>query len=500
MDLNHSTLKEISTDEIVLPHAETFELPEKILQFGTGRLLRGLPDYYIDNANRAGIFNGRVVAVKSTNRGDVSAYKRQDQLYTICEREIVNDKMVEANTISSAISRVLVAQEEWQEVLQCAHNEELKVIISNTTEVGIQLLPNEDIKRYPPRSFPGKLLAFLYERFRVFEGSSESGMVIIPTELIPDNGEKLKSVVTELAASNNLEPAFTEWLETHNHFCSSLVDRIVSIPNKITAPLLEKQLGYKDDLLTITEMYSLWAIEGDEQIKEVLTFHKADRSVIIMPDISVYRELKLRLLNAPHTFTCGVAFLAGYDTVQHAMEDKLAESFISDLMYKEINPSMPFGIDQAAKDEYTANVLMRFRNPFMNHYWRNITLNYSSKIRMRCIPLVLNYYKNNNSVPPLFALAFAAYLFFMKAVKKEGKDFFGKFNDQYYLIEDENADKFYFLWQKNNPEGLVTEVMTDHSLWGNDLTLFPGFSQTVANNLTNIINNGMKKTLQSFFS
>jgi len=31
-----------------------FELPEKVLQFGTGVLLRGLPDYFIDKANKQG--------------------------------------------------------------------------------------------------------------------------------------------------------------------------------------------------------------------------------------------------------------------------------------------------------------------------------------------------------------------------------------------------------------------------------------------------------------
>lgn len=500
MILNRSILQQISGENIVVPDTDSFKLPEKVLQFGTGRLLRGLPDYYINKANKSGIFNGRVVAVKSTNKGDVAAYRSQDNLYTICEREIINGNMVEANTISAAVSRVLVAQDEWQEVLQCAYNKELKIIISNTTEVGIQLLPNEDIRRNPPLSFPGKLLAFLYERFKAFQGSSDSGMIVIPTELIPDNGKKLKSVLTELAFSNQLENTFIEWLETSNHFCSSLVDRIVSVPNETNGPPLEKQLGYKDNLLTITEMYSLWAIEGDEQIKEILSFQKADNGIVIIPDIKIYRELKLRLLNAPHTFTCGVAFLAGYDTVQHTMEDKLSESFISDLIFREIIPSISGDIDPSAKEEYAAHVLNRFRNPFMNHYWKNITLNYSSKIGARCVPLILNYYKKNNSAPPLFSLAFAAYLFFMKAVKQTGKDFFGIMNDEYYIIEDQYADKFHSLWQNSNIEDVVSKVLKDEFLWGADLSLLPGFQKLVTSNLHNIIQSGMKKTLSNFFS
>lgn len=501
MKLNRSTLQKINNKDISLSDEDTFKLPEKVLQFGTGRLLRGLPDYYINKANKAGIFNGRVVAIKSTNKGDIAAYRNQDHLYTVCEREIINGKLAEANTISSAISRVLVAQDEWQEVLKCADNKELKIIISNTTEVGIQLLPDEDICAQPPRTFPGKLLAFLYQRYKAFGGSRESGMVIIPTELIPDNGKKLKSTVTELATINNLEPAFLFWLETHNHFCSSLVDRIVSVPDKTTTPLFEAQLGYQDELLTITEIYSLWAIEGDDAIKEILSFHEADKSIVITPNIDLYRELKLRLLNAPHTFTCGIAFLAGYDTVQLAMEDKPSESYISHLIFREIIPSLSGDIDQSAKEEYAAHVLNRFRNPFMNHYWKNITLNYSSKIGARCVPLILNYYKKNNSAPPLFSLAFAAFLLFMKAVKKEDDaSFFGILNNEYYLIEDQNANRFYSLWQNNNIEDVVNNALKDESLWGTDLSLLPGFQRSVTSNLNNIIQYGMKTTLNNIFS
>ncbi len=73
-------------------------------------------------------------------------------------------------------------------------NEDLKIIISNTTEVGIQLV-KDDIRKHPPVSFPGKLLAFLYERFTAFKGREDSGFVIVPTELILENGKKLESIV-----------------------------------------------------------------------------------------------------------------------------------------------------------------------------------------------------------------------------------------------------------------------------------------------------------------
>src|SRR5438309_8834783 len=190
MILSHYTLKNINNDKVIVPEEAIFELAEKVLQFGTGVLLRGLPDYFIDKANRLGIFNGRIVVVKSTAQGDSSAFEKQDGLYTLCVRGIEDGKKIEENIINASISRVLSAQSEWEQILQCAHNPNLQIIISNTTEMGIQLV-KDAIHHHPPVSFPGKLLAFLYERFKAFNGSEHSGLVIVPTELIPDNGEEL---------------------------------------------------------------------------------------------------------------------------------------------------------------------------------------------------------------------------------------------------------------------------------------------------------------------
>src|SRR6201996_7733923 len=226
MNLSKQNLSSIRNGAVTQPSANVFNLPEKVLQFGTGVLLRGLPDYFIDKANRQGLFNGRIVVVKSTDGGDANAFDRQDALYTLCVRGIEDGRKAEENIICSAIGRVLSARDQWQEILTLARNPEMQIIISNTTEVGIQLV-DDDIRRQPPVSFPGKLLAFLYERYKTFNGSPESGMVIVPTELIVDNGKKLAAIVKELAQIGQLEADFLAWMEKHCRFCSSLVDRIV---------------------------------------------------------------------------------------------------------------------------------------------------------------------------------------------------------------------------------------------------------------------------------
>jgi tagaturonate reductase len=497
MILSRYTLKNIYAANLAVPADAVFELPEKVLQFGTGVLLRGLPDYFIDKANRQGLFNGRIVVVKSTEHGDTSAFDRQDGLYTLCIRGLENGARVEENIVNASISRVLSAKNDWDKVLECAHDPNMQVIISNTTEVGIQLV-NDDVRRHPPVSFPGKLLSFLHERYLAFNASPQSGMVIIPTELIPDNGKKLESIVLELAHLNGLPDAFIQWLEEANHFCNSLVDRIV--PGKPAAEdlqALQQELGYEDQLLSMSEVYRLWAIEGNAEVQEILSFAKADEGVVVKPDITLYRELKLRLLNGTHTLSCGLAFLSGFDTVKQAMDDELTSSFIGELMMQELVPAIPYQLDLQQAMEFGSKVMERFRNPHIRHHWINITVQYSSKMKMRNLPMLLQHYKHTDSVPVLFALGFAGWLLFMKAVKVENGKYYGGLNGTYYRIDDEKAADLYQKWNSLTPSQVVEQVLGDTGFWGTDLNALPGFTKAVTENLQRMLQYGPRQAMEN---
>ena len=496
MQLSKEALGQIKAQPgLTIPDAKLLELPEKVLQFGTGVLLRGLPDYFIDKANRQGIFNGRVVVVKSTE-SDSSAFDRQDGLYTICIRGVENGKTVQENKINASISRVLSAKTEWKRILECAHNAEMKIILSNTTEVGIQLV-QDDINSEPPVSFPGKLLAFLYERFKAFNGSTASGMVIVPTELITDNGTKLESIVLELAHRNNVDFKFIEWLENHNTFCNSLVDRIVpGKPNADELKKLETELGYKDELLTMSEVFRLWAIEGDEKVKEVLSFCKTDDAVVIAPDITLFKELKLRLLNGTHSFNCGVAFLSGFNITRDAVTDKTFSVFAKNLMHTEIAKAIPFEIDAKVKEDFANNTFERFCNPFIDHQWLSITVQYTSKMKMRNVPLFLRHYELNDTPPMHMATGFAGFLLYMKATRKDGKKYFGERNGVEYEIKDDSAEYFYNAWNNNSSSDTAAEaVMKDEALWETDLTKLTGFLSAVQELLQDMMANGVLETI-----
>lgn len=476
MQLNANNIENIESPKVELPTKALLGLPEKVLQFGTGVLLRGLPDYFIDKANKQGVFNGRVVVVKSTARGGTDAFDTQNGLYTQLERGYESGEKKEKVIVNASISRVLSATTQWNEILACATNPELQVIISNTTEVGITLITS-DATTDTPTSYPGKLLLFLLKRYEHFKGSSEAGMVIIPTELITDNGARLKAIVTELARLKNLSDGFIYWLHSANDFCSSLVDRIVpGKPSSDEQNLLEKELGYTDELMIMSETYRLWAIETEqERTKKILSFAEADDSVVLASDINKFRELKLRLLNGAHTFSCGLAGLSGFTTVKEAMSDEYFNAFISALMLQEIVPVISTGnIGYKDAKTFALQVMDRFRNPYIKHQWKDIAVQYTSKMAMRNVPLIQESYKSVEANGNLMALGFASYLLFMKPSRSEtGKDYM---NRNGLPLNDDKIELLFAHWEKQDSiKQIIQSILSDQAIWGADLSQYPSF-------------------------
>jgi len=392
--------------------------PERVLQFGTGVLLRGLPDYFIDKANRAGLFNGSIAVVKSTAAGGTDAFARQDNLYTLHIKGLERKKKVQDVRVIAAISRVIHAADSWSAVLDVARDPAVETVISNTTEVGIVHDVNDDPLASPPVSFPGKLTAVLYERFRAFGGADDRGMVVLPTELIDKNGEVLRDIVIALAERAGLESGFVAWVRNSCLFCNTLVDRIV--PGSLSAAdrnQAERELGSRDELAIMAEPYCLWAIEASHpRVAQVLSFAAADPRVVITPDIEKFKELKLRLLNGSHTFACGLALLCGFRTVKEAMADQVFSAYVRELMDREIIPTLEVpGMEAAEATDFADHVIDRFGNPYLHHQWESISTNYASKMRMRNLPTLDRFVRRFNRVPICMALGFAGYLAWMQS-------------------------------------------------------------------------------------
>ncbi|PAP75390.1 tagaturonate reductase [Rubrivirga marina] len=388
--------------------------PERVLQFGTGAFLRGFADPFVAEANASGAFDGRVVMVGSTGSGRAAALGAQDGLYTLCVRGLRDGEPVDETHLVTSVSRALAASADWDAVLALARSPELRLVVSNTTEIGITDDPDDRPDLDPPRSFPGKLAAALAARAEA-HGYDGGGLVVLPCELIEGNGDRLREIVEAHAERWELGDAFRDWLDREVTFCNTLVDRIVP-GNPDDADALFERLGYTDDLLTVTEPYRLWAIEGDDALADRLPLVGLD-GVVVADDLTPYRERKVRILNGGHTATVPAAILCGLDTVSEALDDETVGTFVRRAILDEIVPSLR--IDPTMAETFAHAVIDRFANPFVAHALRDITFQQTAKLGVRVAPSIREYVETHGEAPPLLCFGVAALL---AAVRPDGAD------------------------------------------------------------------------------
>ena len=495
--------KEYCLETLGLP-AESFEWPERILQSGTGVLLRGLPDFIINKANQQGLFQGRIVVVKSTG-GVEPDYANQDNVYTLRQQGIEAGQTVSETAVITAISRVLSAATDWEAVLLCASNPALSVVLSNTTEAGLVYV-EEDVLAAPPQSFPAKLTAFLYERFRTLGGTPESGLSIVPTELLIHNGAILRGYVLKHAYANALSPAFIDWLEQCCDFCDSLVDRIVTgAPDAAIRADLWQKWGYKDTLCIDSEPFLLWAIEGSERALSRLSFAAAHTGVVLTNDITPFREQKLRLLNGGHTVSVALAYLMGLETVGDMMSHSLSARFVAEVLRQEILPTVaPLSPAAAA---FAEAVIDRFKNPFIQHKLLSITLQQSMKMQARNVATFHRYVEKYEALPPLMTLGWAAFVVFSRPVKLENRQFFGRLSDdkgdRFYPINDDKAIFWLEHWQHAQIDSIgaaqyfLEKIMADTRIFGEKGFDVPDLAAAAAPYVYDILQKGAQAVLEN---
>jgi tagaturonate reductase len=456
--------------------------PERVLQFGTGAFLRGFVECFLDQANRDGRFAGRAVIVGSTGSGRAGTLGEQDGLFTLCTRGLRDGVAVDTCRVMASISRALSAAEDWAAVLALAASPDLELVVSNTTEVGIQLDPEDRPDLAPPSSFPGKLAAVLAHRAEAFAHDPARGLVILPCELIEGNGDRLREIVLDLARRWGLPEETVAWIASANTFCNTLVDRIVpGSPDEASYAELVERLGYEDPMLTVAEPYALWAIEGDEALARRIAYLAGQPGVIVAPDITGFRERKVRLLNGTHTLLVPVSLLCGNETVRETMTDETTGAFVRWLMLRETVPSLPG--DPEASEAFARDVLDRYANPYIRHELKSIALQQTSKLRVRVLPSVRRYAAQFGGVPPLMAFGFAALI----ALKRRGLE---------GLPPDDAGPRWRELLAKStDPEATAHAVASDAELWEDPPSAIPGFTEAVAAHLAAIEREGARETL-----
>jgi len=481
MLLNRQTISAIK-------HKDTVEVgpldlfPEKVIQFGSGNFLRGFADWMFNEMNKRGLFNGRVIVVKMLPSDSPGKLNRQDGFYTLLTRGISGGKVLDTAEIITAVSRELNPYREWAQFLKCAELPDLRYIVSNSTEAGIEYVQTEKPEEECPASFPAKLTAFLYHRYIRFSGSRDSGMVILPCELVERNGAMLKELILRHAADWELDKGFTEWLNVACRFFNTLVDRIVPGFPAEEAESLAQSLGYEDGLIVAAEPFHLWVLEGDSSTASELPFADAGLNVIWTDNLAPYRTRKVSILNGAHTMSALAAYLAGKDTVRDMMADETIVKFMRHGLFAEIIPILD--LPEELKEDFAAKVIERFQNPFIKHKLLDISLNSVSKFKVRVLPALLKYIEIRKEIPAALTFSLAALITFYRGTLDSSGRYIGERYGKPYEIKD-NIEYLRFFSRQwltlgTDHAGLTEAILANEAMWGRNLTAVAGLAEATA--------------------
>ncbi len=455
--------------------------PEKILQFGAGNFLRAFADWMITKANHDGVYNGSIVISQATASNRSQKLSAQDGVYTVVLRGIKDGEAREESLVVDSISRCINPYEDYEALMEIARSSDLEVVISNTTEAGISYHAGDKLTDRPAHSFPAKVCAFLYERYKAFGGDPARGLLFLATELIDNNGAALKRIVLQYAAEWQLEEAFIRWVEENNHFCSTLVDRIVTGYPTGQEEYFQEKLGYQDDSMVTAEFFNFWGIEGKAEWADILPIHKTDADVVWTEDVTPYKKRKVRILNGAHTSSVLAAYLAGHEIVLEMMQDNVFSSYLEKVLYEEVIPTLDLPKDDLM--QFAAAVKDRFSNPYIKHRLLDISLNSCSKWCARCMPTLLDYVEVTGKLPQALTFSLAAFIKFYQGEMVDGKYTGKRADGTVYPITDnaENLAFFADVWSRCDAAGVAETVLGNTTLWnGTDLNAVPGLTEAVA--------------------
>lgn len=489
--LCYETLEKQGYDGYLLKDA-----PERVLQFGEGNFLRAFVDYFIDMMNEKAGFHSKVVLCQPIAPGLADMINEQEGLYTLFLRGFENGKKVNDKRVISCVSRCLNPYQDYDAVLACAENPDLRFIACNTTEAGITYDPACSFTDVPADSYPGKLTQFLYKRFETFGKEAGKGFVILSCELIDNNGKELEKCVLQYADQWKLGEEFVTWIKQENIFCSTLVDRIVTGYPRNEAASICEELGYQDNIIDTGEVFGFWVIEGPESLKEELPFEKAGLPVLITDDHKPYKQRKVRILNGAHTSFVLGAYLAGQDIVRDCMEDEVICGFMNKTIYDEIIPTLTLPKEELKS--FAASVTERFKNPFIDHALLSISLNSTSKWKARVMPSLKGYIANTGKLPECITASFAFYIAFYrgKQLTEDGLIAARPAGNEYTVKDDRPILQFFYDHREDDAKTLVHAVCSNEEFWGEDLTAIAGFEDAVAGYVADIWEKGAYEVMK----
>ena len=433
-----------------LEHLET-----GIVHLGIGAFARAHLLWATERALRQqGSKHWGVAGVSLRNPDTRDALGPQDGLYLVNLRGVDEQGSPhETLELISCLTRLLVAPENPQAVVDLLAAPTVRIVSLTITEKGYGLAPNgelnltdpaiaHDLSGEPvPCSAIGYLIAGLARRHQ----AGLPGVTLLSCDNLPHNGQQLKQAV--LGMSRVIAPELCDWIERECRFPCSMVDRIVPRMTHDDRARLRAKYGVQDAWPVVGEHFFDWVIE-DDFVQGRPAWELAGARFVA--DAKPWETLKLRMVNGAHSAIAYLAQSAGWTTVDQAVAHPLMRAYLQRLWSSEIEPTLPPlpGLDLT---DYRARLLQRFANPALQHQTRQIAMDGTQKIPIRWLATLAD---RPGQRSPCFALAMAAWLLHvLRSLSTPG-----------HTLDDPQSEALQAIYDAAGID-LSTTTMTRTSMW-----------------------------------
>jgi len=303
--------------------------PERLcgVQIGDDRLLMGLVDRLVDDANAKGA-NVGIAVVQPGETGFAAQLKEQDGLFTAFVRGEVSEKPVHREQVVQSVMEALDPAADDERLMQLAADENIRFLILNTDETG----------EFAARD---RVCAAIAARMLVERWEKNAAPVaVIVCGDSADCADELKHEILSFADGWKVSDGFRPWLDGCKFF-PALADCLVFRSSAEEAARLCAQMNYADAMIHLAEPYGLLAIQADADFRAEFPLDLCEQ-VKFVDDLSADLIRKMRIFDAGLFSLTALGCLHGNETLAECMKDEPLRDLVGHALLDEMLPHAPF--------------------------------------------------------------------------------------------------------------------------------------------------------------
>ena len=332
------------------------ERKTKILQFGLNRYVKGTSLTAVNSMNGDGVLDAGVVVVLSnpSEQEQAKALKEQDCMYTILRQGLLDGDSFEDNSVIESLNDIVDPYTDFDAFIKLARLDSIEFCFLNTHDEEA-IFDETDTNLKQPKTFIGKLLAFLKARYEAFGGDITKGFHFIPNDKGFTDANEFKDMLVKLARACRLPNDYINWIIYSNTYAKCLIDRIIEEASDEDVAKADLDDDYEDKAAIRTEHFYTWIIEGSLGLDKVFPAEAAT-DIEFTDDITPYIERSDRLRGGAR-----LALIATKEpTVSQAFKD--IEQFVKDYIIYEAGPTVD--LVDVELEFYSDNLYERYENPY----------------------------------------------------------------------------------------------------------------------------------------